>query len=363
MTILFRYVLREYFKIFSMCFSALMTVYVVIDFFEKIRRFLRYDAELTDVLLYFLLRMPGICLQIAPLAILMATLLTLGTLARNQEITAMRSCGISLYWLASPFLFLSFAVTFLLLAFSATVIPLSNIRADHVRTVDIEKKVEPVSAKPVQSWARINNQKLMNIERIGSGGAMLAGVRLFQLSSTFALEELTEANEARYTVEGWMLVDGVRRRFQPDGTVMATEFQSLPVQLAHIPEDFAHWLSVDPETMTLADIRQFVDRLGRDGIGFSGLQTDYHGRVAFPFVTIIMVLVGMALSLRRSGVRGGSMAVGIGQALLVGFCYWVTHSLAIALGRSGVLDPALAGWMANLVFLAFGFYLFLKVRY
>ncbi len=363
MSILFRYVIREYFKIFAMCGSALMTIYVVIDFFEKVRRFLHFDAELPDVLIYFILRMPGIFFQIAPLALLMATLLTLGTLSRNHEITAMRSCGISLYWLASPFLFLSLLVSFFLLIFSATVIPLSNAQAEQVRSVKIEKRVEPLSVKPVQSWARIGNQTLMNIESIAPGGARLSGVHLYHLSSTFHLDELMEAKEARYTDNGWTLVEGVRRQFLPDGSVIASEFHILPVQLSQIPEDFARWLSVDPETMTLHDIRQFVNRLGRDGIGFSRLQTDYYGRIAFPFVTIVLVIVGIALSLRRSGVRGGSLAVGIGQALLLGFCYWVTHSLAIALGRSGALMPAVAGWLANMVFLTLGFYLFLKVRY
>jgi lipopolysaccharide export system permease protein len=76
-----------------------------------------------------------------------------------------------------------------------------------------------------------------------------------------------------------------------------------------------------------------------------------------------MVVVGIALSLRRTGVRGSGMAMGIGQAMAVGFFYWSTHSVAIALGRGGALAPMLAGWMANLVFLTFGFYLLLKVRY
>jgi lipopolysaccharide export system permease protein len=57
------------------------------------------------------------------------------------------------------------------------------------------------------------------------------------------------------------------------------------------------------------------------------------------------------------------MAIGIGQALAVGFCYWATHSIAIALGRGGMLAPPLAGWMANLLFASFGLYLLLKVRY
>ena len=50
MSILFRYMLREYVKIFGMCFAGLMTIYLVIDFFEKVRRFLRYDAHALDVL-------------------------------------------------------------------------------------------------------------------------------------------------------------------------------------------------------------------------------------------------------------------------------------------------------------------------
>ena len=85
--------------------------------------------------------------------------------------------------------------------------------------------------------------------------------------------------------------------------------------------------------------------LFQNGSQFTRLLTDYYGRLAFPFVTIIMVLVGIALSLRRSGTRGGSMAIGIGQAFIVGFCYWATHSIAIAFGRGGALPPCWpAGW-------------------
>ena len=53
MTILFRYILREYVRIFLMCFSGLMTIYLVIDFFEKIRRRLHHGASWIDVLTYF----------------------------------------------------------------------------------------------------------------------------------------------------------------------------------------------------------------------------------------------------------------------------------------------------------------------
>jgi lipopolysaccharide export system permease protein len=363
MTILFRYLLREYIKIFVMCFSGLMTIYLVIDFFEKVRKFLRYDASAVDVLTYFALRMPGISYQITPLAVLMATLLTIGVLSRTHEITAMRSCGISLYWIASPFLFFGLVLGVVLLLFTSTIIPLSSAKADYIKATHIEKKAAPVSLKSPHPWVRIGNRTLMNFQTVGDGGTALHGVRLYLLGSNFELLQITESRVARFSGRGWVLHDGTKRLFREDGSIQVSSFVSEPLPLAQIPEDFTTWFEMDTETMTFKDIRGFAARLSQDGAVIPRLLTDYYGRVAFPFVTVVMVIVGIALSLRRSGVRGRGMAMGIGQALAVGFFYWTTHSVSIALGRGGVLMPMLAGWMANLVFLAFGGYLLLKVRY
>ena len=174
---------------------------------------------------------------------------------------------------------------------------------------------------------------------------------------------MTEAATATYTPDGWTLQNGNQRRFHPDGSVALVQFGQQPVELSLIPDDFSTWLAGDSETMTIRDIRGYMSRFKHEGSSFARLLTDYYGRLAFPFVAVIMVIVGIALSLRRSGVRGGTMAVGIGQAFVVGFCYWTTHSIAIALGRGGLLAPMLAGWIANLLFASFGLYLLLKVRY
>ncbi len=363
MTILFRYILREYVKIFFMCFAGLMTIYLVIDFFEKIRRFLRYDSDIISMLTYFALKIPAISFQIAPFAILMATLLTLGLLSRNNEITAMRSCGISLLWITSPFLLFATGVALILLAFSSTIIPLALEKAEEVRLIQIEKKPVPLTVKATHPWARISADAIMHVNKIDVEGETLRDIHLFHFDRAFRLDLITEAAEAHYTPEGWVLLNGNQRRFQPDNTVELHLFTEQLVAIPLIPSDFSTSLAGNSETMTFQEIRNYVGRFRHEGISFTRLLTDYYGRLAFPLVTVIMVLVGIALSLQRSGVRGGSMAMGIGQALIVGFCYWTTHSIAIALGRGGVLAPMLAGWMANVLFLSFGLYLLLKVRY
>ena len=363
MPILFRYLLREYGKIFTMCFSGLMTVYLVIDFFEKVRRFLRYDADSLDVVTYFLLKAPAISFQIAPLAILMATLLTFGLLSRGQEITAMRSCGISLLWITSPFIVFATGIALVLLIFSSTVIPLAANKSEEIRSTRIEKKPPAAAVKLMQPWTRVGADSLMHVTSVSVGGELLGGVRLFQFDRNFHLADMTEAGEARYSDSTWTLFQGRRRQFSPDGTVATTVFDRQAIGLTLIPDDFTTWLAGDSELMTFHDIRAYSRRRQQQGSQAARLTTDYYSRVAFPFVTVIMVLIGIALSLRRSGARGGGMAVGIGQALAVGFCYWATHSIAIALGRGGVLTPLIAGWMANVLFMSIGLYLMFKVRY
>lgn len=362
MTILSRYVLREHLKVFTMCFAGLMTVYLVVDFFEKVRKFVRYDAEISTILWYFVLRTPGISLQIVPLAVLMATLLTLGVFSRSNEVTAMRSCGISLYRLAAPFLFFSLAVALVLLALSAVGMPVSMARAEYVKTALIEKKPTSATFKSDRLWLRLKDRTLMNVEVVEPDGATLRGVRVYRLGPDFLLQEIIEAPTARYTEQGWALKSGIRRRLFADGGLEIETFTSEPIELSQKPDDFSTWLAVESEQMTLVQIRSYVQRLREDGYSISRFSTDYHARVAFPFVTVVMALVGIALSLMRSGVRGSGMAIGIGLALVIGFLYWTTHSVSVALGRTGVLVPVMAGWMANLLFLSFGFYLFLRVK-
>ena len=363
MTILFRYILREYVKIFVMCFAGLLTIYLVIDFFEKVRRFLRYDSGIVPILTYFALKIPAISFQIAPFAILMATLLTLGLLSRSNEITAMRSCGVSLLWMTSPFLLLATGVSLILLAFSSTIIPLSSEKAEEVRLIQIEKRPAPLTVKATQPWARVGADTLMRVNEIGVGGKTLHGVHLFHFDRAFRLDQMTEAAEAGYTPGGWVLLNGNQRRFHPDNTVDLALFTEQRMDIPLIPDDFFTSLTGNSETMTFREIRNYVGRFRQEGFSFTRLLTDYYGRLAFPLVAVIMVIVGIALGLRQSGVRGRSLAMGIGQAFIVGFCYWTTHSIAIALGRGGVLAPMLAGWMANLLFLSFGLYLLLKVRH
>ena len=143
---------------------------------------------------------------------------------------------------------------------------------------------------------------------------------------------------------------------------MAERHAQLPIGLPLTPEDFRTWLSLDSENMTLQQLDSYIKRLKRDGHNSSRFATDYWGRVAFSFMTIVMTILGLAISLLNTGVRGHAVAKGVGQALGIGFLFWVTHSFGIVLGQNGALMPVAAGWFACVMFFVVGLNLFLKVR-
>lgn len=362
MTLLMSYLLREHLRVFTTCLGGLAAVYLIVDFVEKVRKFVTYQADLRHILWYFALKSPGILFQITPLAVLMSTLLTLTILSRHNEITAMRSSGISLYWVAVPFLAVAQVLSLLMLWASDAVIPGATQQAEALREIKIEKRSPRAVFQGNEIWVRLSDQTLMKGDLPDDTAPRIYGISLYRLAEDFSISELITARELLYENDGWVLVSGVRRTFQADQAVRARPFDRLGIQLHQKPEDFRRAVRIDSDALSLRELAAYVERLSQDGYNPARYATDLFGRTAFPFVCLIMALIGLTMSLMETGSRGTGMVRGVGYSLLVGFLYWAAHSVSLALGRSDVVPPLLAGWTANILFLCLAGYLFLRVR-
>jgi lipopolysaccharide export system permease protein len=362
MTTLMRYLLREHLRMLALCVTGLASVYFIVDFVEKIRRFVNYQPEFRHVFSYFVLKLPSILFQITPLAVLMSTLLSLVILSRHNEITAMRSSGISLYWVAIPFLGVAQVVSLLMLWSSDSVIPAANQKAEILREVKIEGRSKQAFFQDNEIWVRLGDQTLMKGDLADDASPRLFGVSLYRLGPDFSIRELLHAKELVYQDGAWVLNQGTHLSFTADRAGASQAFETLPINLNQKVDDFRLAVRVNSDTLSLRELASYVERLRQDGYNPARYATDLFGRTAFPFVCLIMALIGISLSLMETGVRGAGLVKGVGYSLLIGFLYWATHSVALALGRSDVVPPLLAGWTANISFLALGGYLFLHVR-
>ena len=359
---IFWYVFGKFSRNFLLCMATLLTIYLVVDFFEKLRKFLKYDADLSLILTFFVYRIPEIVFLLAPLGALMASVLTVGGLNRTREITAMRSCGLSFYQIALPFFAFGLSVSVVSFSLTAVFIPLANLKAEYVESVLIKQKPEALLSAPDGLWLRVGQTQLLQIDFVEQEGTHVVGVHHYTLSEPFHLSEIVEAEQGSFIQGEWMMENVVQRQIMGDGRVAIKEQPHRSIALPLAPDDFQNWLSQSPEHMTLYRLSDYIERITQDGHNSQRYVTDYWARVAYSMVPLVMTLLGVSISLRGTGGRSVGTAKGVGQTLAIGFLFWAMHSVGIVLGQNGAVMPIVGSGIAPLIFFMVGANLFLRLK-
>ena len=142
MSILKRYILGQFIKTYALTVGGLVGMFVVIDGFERLDEFVSKNAAITDFLLYYLLKIPFILSYMAPQSVLIATVITLATLSRNNEFTAMKACGISITRITLPILGVSVIIALLVIANSEFIAPTTSERMNHIFYVKVGEYIQ-----------------------------------------------------------------------------------------------------------------------------------------------------------------------------------------------------------------------------
>lgn len=359
MRILHRYLLQGFFRIFGLALAAFIGIYLLVDFFEKVDEFLAKQATISQYLGYFLVKIPLVATQVAPLAVLMGVFMTLGTLSRSNEITAMRSGGLSLLRLSAPLVGVSLVISLGVLAANEYLTPLCAQKANYMFYTEVRGKPE-ISYRRDRIWYREGAQ-LINIRLATPEAGTLQGLTIYQLGGNELLTGRIDAAAARFNDGRWHLEKGTTRHFDAAGgnLVKLERFDTLVLDLGKTPEDF-RIVESKKEELSFGELRSLARKFRDEGYDATRYRVDMHARLAGPFACLIMAFLGIPFALQKG--RHSSIALGIAVSVAIGVSFFILQSIAIALGYSAVLPPLVAAWSANLLFCLLGFWLILSVR-
>ncbi|MCX5838504.1 MAG: LPS export ABC transporter permease LptG [Deltaproteobacteria bacterium] len=348
MKIVDRYLVAEYLKNLLLITLSFLSLFLIIDFFEKIRMFLSNHATFAQMGSYFLFRIPMVISQILPAAVLLASLVTCGYLSRHGEITALKANGISLYRIAIPILTIAVLTSLLIFLLSEWVTPHTNDRAENIRLVEVQKQPSMGSFKQDQIWYRgqkgIYNFRLFDV-RTGT----LQGITIHYLDREMNLVMRLDAEKGEWKEGRWLFHNVLLTRFDAGEFPVLTRIIQQVVDLPERPTDF-QVIQKDVEVMGYFELNRYIRKLQSEGYDATRYVVDLQGKIAFPLVSIILAVIGISFSLRSE--RSGGIAQGIGAGLVIGFSYWLVYAFGMSLGRSGTLPPVVAAWFANILFSA-----------
>lgn len=366
MSIISRYLIKEFFKPLLFIVVVFVGLYIVAQLVDEMRSYVSHHPPASMIIFYYLYRIPYFAVQVMPLAVLLSALLSLGQLARHNELIALRGCGFSFAQVAAPILTAAALIVAGVIAFDELVIPLTNPRADFIKKVKIEKNADQSYLYQRERVTRsVSGQRIIYMRRLDALAGRMEGAILLDIGPDLNLRRRIDAPQARWQDGRWVFENGWLREFDAEGNISAFQsFHELAVAIKESPRDFireekdSHQLL----SMSMRDLQHRIRLLKEMGTPSSQEEVNYHLKLAFPFANFILALLGVALPfIFPSGRRAlVGAAIGFVITLVAGFFYIGFIAVGTSLGNNGTLSPVISVWLANIIFLAIGIWLMRK---
>jgi lipopolysaccharide export system permease protein len=353
-----KYILSSFWKNIFLGLLAFLVIYITIDFNEKIDTFIDHNATIFQIISYYFFEIPWIILLILPVAVLLGTVFSLGKMSRDNELTALISSGTPLVRIASPLLLSALLISVFSIGFSEIVVPRTNHRAEEIMRVDIEKKKTRSSSRFKRNLHYQGKENMTYYaEKYDTKLKVLTNV-IIQENDGPRLKTRIDAEKGFWDGSMWIFIEGVSRSFS-NGEETTKPFSRLPMPKLDIkPKELAKE-EMEPEEMNFVQLREYIDKIKRQGGSFNKYQVDLYFKFSFPFTTLLFTIIGTALSASK---RKPSMATGFGLTLLISFTYYGILRLGQAFGKSGVIHPFIGAWAGNVIFLVVGGFFLYKAN-
>lgn len=351
------YIIKKFLGTFFYAISLLIVIVIIFDISEKIDDFLEKQAPVSAILFsYYMNFIPYFINLFSYLFVFISVIFFTSKMAGNTEIVAILSSGISFRRFLRPYMIAATFLTIFSLFLSNFLIPHTNVGLYNFETnylkdarkskdMNIHMQIEPGTYIYVESFNSLSNvgQKF-SLEKINKD----------QL--TFRL--LADRVHYQADKEAWQ-IDNYRIREIKNGKEHLRSGTKMDTLLNLKPADFTFNVE-DVKVMDFMQLNAFIEQEKLKGSpNIKEYEVEKHKRIAFPFATIILTLIGVSISSRK--VRGG-IGMHLGMGITLTFTFILFMQVATVFATYGTLSPVIASWLPNIIFAFIAIFLVKKAQ-
>jgi len=358
LSLLTRYLLKEFLRLFLLCSTGGTVLYMIIDLFDRMNFYIRHGADAGWLALYMLNKIPLIVYQITPAAMLLAVILTLGIMTRHNETIALRTAGITVMRIAYPFVVISVLVGVGIFFFNEYIVSPTYSRHEYMDRSLSQGKLPKKWFVAGKFWFK-GPGGIYEISAFQPVTEELYEITFFEIARPFRLARRVDASMATWQGEQWVFHDVVERTFLPGDEVKTTHADRMTLGLKESPTEFQAMAKYTAE-FPYFTLRKMIREIEAEGYDSTPYRVEMYKKIAFPALNVITALLGIPFALRLP--KTGGLAAAVGICLILGFLFWVLFAVTLSFGKTGVLPPLVAAWAANILFLGLSMYLLLRVE-
>lgn len=348
-----RYIIRQFLDTYLFAIAMILVISVVFDVAEKIDDFISEDVTLREIIVdYYLNFIPYFANLFSPVFVFISVIFFTSKMAGRSEIIAILASGVSFKRLLYPYLLtasLIFAVSAYLSSF---VIPNANgkrlkFEAKYIRspnysdTYNVHLQMRPGYFVYIRSYdAERQAGYNVTVERIGENRLQ---------SKLWTDQAIWDSSKQAWTANRWYS----RNYFERHDSLRSGEQLDTAIYL--LPTDLRRSQKA-VQTLDYHALNSYIEQQRLQGVSdINNSLVEKHSRLATPFATFILTVIGVSVSSRK---RRGGTGIHITIGLVISFSYILFMRFSMMFSIGGGLSPLLATWIPNIIFAFVAYVLF-----
>lgn len=360
MTRLDRYISSNFIKSFLLSLIAFVNIFILSQLFKIIRYVTAGRMTIGESLVYILYLLPKIFIEVAPLAVLLGSLMFINKMASNLEIISLKTSGISFRRIVRYPVILSFFISLIVFYVMGNVYPTTLAKSRDLRSgrgLEVEKRLPQGK---INAFLRTEDNIVYYVKQIDRVKNQGERFQILKLDEKFSkIEKIVTAEKGKFDTEKgvWILENAVVKNLEKGTEKKYKEFSDETIDKA--PENFITYQN-DPDELTNSQLKKEIKNIKSTGGDIKEAMSALGKRYSFPFASFIVSFLGLSLGSRY--VRGAS-AISIVLSVVFGYGYYVVEASFEALSKNGIINPFISGWIPNLLFLGLGIYFMRRAEY
>ncbi len=345
---LYYYIARKFWGPFFFALGIFTTLVVLGDIFEKMKNLSNGTTTVWDLLTYSACTFPNWLTTIMPVACLLGAISVISEMVSNGEWTACVAGGFSPKQLFKPIIACILIVVVGTMLVQEFVVPSLNLKADEIYYTRVKPSASFNPHVENDVVIKISPYQMLFAKEVDISKGTMQRVSLdtynnqWNISTQLIAQKMTWNPDEKH----WVLQDGIERTFLSDMDTTEESFAQKIAPFTTPPQDMAVNKAED-KLLSIRDLTTKINFYSQSGLSHYAAETNRQAKLATPFVTLVMCLLGMpfAISTRRK-----SKILNIIASLVIAFAFWWLISMVTSMGQNGYLNPYLAGWAPVLIF-------------
>ncbi|MFH1440619.1 MAG: LptF/LptG family permease [Candidatus Omnitrophota bacterium] len=349
MKILRNYFLKEFIGPLFLALGVLTFVMILGNLIKIADLIINKGVNIFSVSKIFIFMIPYLLTYTLPIAALTAILLSLGRLSGDNEIIAIRATGINLFSLIFPLFLVGLILSLLLVVFNDRVIPYAHY-GTRKTLMEIGVK-NPTAALEPGVFINSFEKYILFIYKIE--GNKLYNVRIYEPQKNKPTRTIV-AKKGEFiaipekNIVKLKLINGSAD--EPDldnpGNFYKLNFKTYFITLNLAQANKSEKLNRKPKDMSIRELKNEIKKFKTDNINPIPLTTEIHSKISLAFSCFVFIFLGSSLAIIT---RRREKSINFGISFLIVGIYYLLFIGAEAISLQGIISPAIAMWIPNLI--------------